>query len=143
MTRHAPDENRRFSQSVFQLWPPDQDFQHAPGWISDLKQFEPKPYTGGAFTGRLFGALGPFYTWFVLLSSIVSLWWFFATLRGGNTRGLIMAGIPLAFLFLHPLKMTAVTRYIFPTYPLMMANCVALASFAVRGWINKRMPDTL
>jgi hypothetical protein len=28
-------------------------------------------------------------------------------------------------------------------YPLMIANCVTLASLAVRGWLNKRMPDTL
>ncbi len=141
---HRPDdENWHFSQYVFQLWPLDQNFQHVPGWISSLKQFEPKLYGGGAFIGKLFGVLGPLYTGFVLLSSLVSSWWFVAAFRGGNARGLIMAGIPLAFLFLHSLTMMAAARYAFPVYPLMMANCITLASLAGRGWVNKRMPDTL
>jgi hypothetical protein len=141
---HVPDdENWQFSHYVFQLWSPGQNFPHVPGWISDLKRFEPKPYGGGAFIGRLFGVLNPLYIPFVLLSSLVSLWWFLASLRGGNATGLIMAGIPLAFLFLHSLTMMAAARYAFPVYPLMIANCVTLTSLAIRGWVNKRMPDTL
>lgn len=141
---HVPDdENWQFSGYVFQLWSSDQSFPHTPGWISGLKQFKPKPYGGGAFIGRFFGVLGPLYIPFVLLCSIVSLWWFFAALRGGNATGLVMAGIPLAFLLLHSLTMMAAARYAFPVYPLMIANCVTLASFAIRGWVNKRMTDTL
>jgi 4-amino-4-deoxy-L-arabinose transferase-like glycosyltransferase len=142
--RHAPDdENWHFSRSVFHLWPPEQNFQHLPGWIGGLKQFEPRAYGGGAFTGRLFDALGPIYLGFVLLSSLASCWWFVTALRGGNARGLIMAGIPLALLFLHSLTMMAASRYAFPVYPLMMANGITLVSLAVRGWVNKRRPETL
>ncbi len=141
---HRPDdENWHFSQYVFQTWPPDESFQHMPGWISELKQFEPKRYEGGAFTGKLFGLLGPLYIPFVLLSSLLSVWWFFAALREGNATGVVMAGVPLAFLFLHALTMMAAARYAFPVYPLMIANGVTLTSLAFRGWINKRMPDTL
>ena len=114
-----------------------------PGWIAGLKQFEPRQYGGGAFIGQFFGILGPLYIGFVLLSSLLSCWWFVASLRGGNVRGLIMAGIPLAFLFLHSLTMMAAARYAFPVYPLMMANCITLAHLAVRGWVNKRRLDTL
>ncbi len=137
------DENWHFSQYVFQLWPPEYNFQHLPGWIGSLKQFEPKPYGGGGFVGRFFSALGPLYIGLVLLSSFASCWWFVTALRGGNVRGLIMAGIPLAFLSLHALTMMAAARYAFPTYPLMMANSITLVSLAVRGWVNKRMPETL
>jgi hypothetical protein len=141
---YRPDnENWQFSQYVFQLWPLDGNFQHVPGWIGSLKQFEPKPYGGGAFIGRLFGVLSPLYTWFVLLSSLVSCWWFVAALRGGNARGLTMAGIPLAFLLLHSLTIMTWARHAFPAYPLMIANSITLASLALRGWVNKRMPDTL
>lgn len=142
--RHVPDdENSHFSQSLFQLWPPEQNFQHLSDWVGGLKQFAPKVYVGGGFVGKLFGALEPIYLGFVLLSSLISCWWFVAALRGGNARGLIMAGIPLALLLLHSLMMMAASRYAFPVYPLMMANCITLASLAVRGWINKRRSETL
>ena len=111
--------------------------------MSNLKQFEPKPYGGGSFFGRLFGALGPLYIGFVLVSSLVSAWWFLASVKGGNTTGLVMAGLPLAFLFLHALTMMGASRYAFPVYPQMIANSITLASLALRGWFNKRTPDAL
>jgi hypothetical protein len=141
---HRPDdENWHFSQDVFELWPATQNFGNVPGWLGDLKQFEPKSYSGGSFVGKVFGALGPLYIGFVLVSSVVSVWWFLASVKGGNTTGLIMAGLPLAFLFLHALTMMSLTRYAFPVYPQMIANSVTLASLALRGWFHKRMPDTL
>ena len=139
----ADDENWQFSGIVFQIWPATQNFHNVPGWMSDLTQFEPRSYGGGGFVGKLFGALGPPYTGLVLLSSVLSLWWFLVSLKEGNTTGLVMAGVPLAFLFLHALTMMGASRYAFPVYPQMIANTMTLAHLALRGWMDKRTPNTL
>jgi len=74
----------------------------------------------------------------ILLLSLLSSWWFFASLKQVNPIGLVMTGIPLAFLFFQVLSRGDA----FAAYPLLLANCVTLLSLAYRGWINKRIPGT-
>ncbi len=136
---HGPDdENWNFSRAIFGQWPSSEELDGALGWDRSLVQFRPVSYSGGGSLGRLLNSLLPWYSFIVLVSSIVSIGWLFLSIKRVNAVAFAITVIPLAFLLLHSFTLMAAARYGFPVYPLMMANLVTALSLTCQEIRRKR-----
>jgi 4-amino-4-deoxy-L-arabinose transferase-like glycosyltransferase len=119
-------ESEPFSTGVFGQWPASYTLDKSLGW-REVEEFPAQVYGGGAALGTWLHRLSPFYTWLVLCSTFGSLVWFVISVFKGDTVAMTMTGVPLGYLVLHALTLMSVSRYPFPTYPLLLACAICAA----------------
>jgi|GEM_PF-1198521 len=118
-------ENNSLRDQVIQN-PPGAKFNDGPPESKPLISAALVQKSGPSFVASFLCTLAPVYNLILFFGSIVT----FVALAAGvwrlDYKILAFSALPLAFMVIHALLMLSVDRFVFPVYPLLLANLILL-----------------